>query len=153
MTAETAAVLHRAADLLEERGWCQHTAGDNEGRICAATAVSAAAKECDTDPNAAMAALLRHVRVDPDGVRPRTVLGRWNDAPGRSRREVTDALRATADEALHPDTSDELPEVGALDWEWAPEFSELTLCGRTYRLTPAAIADLARLLVDAALAP
>jgi len=61
------------------------------------------------------------------------------------------------DEALHPDISDEfpdeLPEVGASDWFWEPEFNELTLCRRTYRLTPAVIADLARLLVDAALAP
>lgn len=99
MTAETAAVLHRAADLLEERGWCQHTTRDDtDGRICAVTAVSDAALEFSADPREAVAAVVRHVCAPGDS-RVRGALARWNDAPGRSRREVTDALRGAAADA------------------------------------------------------
>jgi len=104
MSTETAVVLYRAADLLEEYGWCQHTARDVlDGRICAVTAVLVAANERGTSPKDAVVAVLHHLSVPRlpgryrlHGAREAGALTVWNDAPGRSRREVTDALRGAA---------------------------------------------------------
>lgn len=98
-------VLHRAADLLEEFGWCQHElAIDSEGQSLG----------CDvSNPGAvgfcAIGAILRadsdfgreKYSTNWDNVSPTgsTMLASWNNAPGRTKKEVVTALRDAAERA------------------------------------------------------
>jgi hypothetical protein len=94
-------VLHRAADLLEEFGWCQKVYGSKaEGAMCAAGAVGAALVDLgltkDRDPTESgrdgLVWLWDHVEIWTNGVGTE-----WNDTPGRTKAEVIQALRESAD--------------------------------------------------------
>lgn len=96
MSAEIAAVLRRAADLLAEpERWCQGHAyeSDKNGNVvrrCLMGAVIDAMVEFEPppDPCAVRWALWRHLMLDPE---------RWNDRPERRHAEVLAALRAAAE--------------------------------------------------------
>lgn len=86
-------VLHRAADLLEEFGWCQLDDGSKaSGSMCLIGSVRAAAG--DLGFNEALA--LRSVYASP--AIPSLPM-HWNDAPGRTREEVIARLREAAETA------------------------------------------------------
>lgn len=76
-------VLLDAADLIDERGWCQNTFEDDHGRICARRAISMA---CDHFNDGSAISLA----VYPYGVCD------FNDAPGRTQAEVVAKLREVA---------------------------------------------------------
>jgi len=91
-------VLHRAADLLSEFGWCQHNLGSREqGHFCALGAINQASADLGV-PGATNSYGLAHSGAfmafkglgDID----------WNNAPGRTREEVIAALRAAAEASV-----------------------------------------------------
>jgi len=87
-------VLERAADLLEEFGWCQGKAGSKEeGEFCMFGALITA----QDDVKGPHRGVYKATRCLDD-------LGGgnfidWNDAPGRTKAEVVAALRAAAQKA------------------------------------------------------
>ena len=106
----TANVLHRAADLIEERGWTQATAGDPGADPWGGGSGSAA-------PVCIEGGILAALGVDTEGDLPpldfihctaykavQTYLGlpdselvfHWNDETGRTASEVIETLRAAA---------------------------------------------------------
>ncbi|AFU87824.1 hypothetical protein CcrKarma_gp307 [Caulobacter virus Karma] len=103
-------ILTDAAVLLEERGWGQGNdtirTADQGGAMCLNLALGAAPSEDLETFRAAQYALINHLGLEVvteydrfAGLMremPGVTLVNWNDAPGRTAREVTDALRATA---------------------------------------------------------
>jgi hypothetical protein len=84
-------VLHRAADLLEEFGWCQGRAGSKaDGAMCAGGAVIEAVADFRNGPNfwTTWSRFCEKYRGTS-----------WNDAPGRTKEEVVTALREAAERA------------------------------------------------------
>jgi hypothetical protein len=91
-------ILLRAADLLEEFGWCQHISGSKEmGEMCAAGAIREAHAEWDGDFDAGPGKDLWddiYRALEPQvGAWD---LPSWNDAGGRTKKEVTTLLREAA---------------------------------------------------------
>lgn len=92
---EASLLLLKTAGVIEERGWCQNSYGDKQGRLCILGAMRVALKLplrdfCGAIPPAgdeAMDRLSRHI-----GNRPH----KWNDAQGRTQAEVVAKLRAVA---------------------------------------------------------
>lgn len=82
-------VLLKAAELIEERGWCQFTSEDAEGHICLRQAINIAAMPgfyaCD-----AVFRLGRFLGTN-------LIAAQFNDTPGRTKEEVIAALRAAAE--------------------------------------------------------
>jgi hypothetical protein len=96
-TVTEADVLHRAADLLEEFGWCQGRMGSKqEGMFCISGAVNEAVRELGYN--------YTRLPSDPLYVSGTRFFGgngpRWNDEAGRTKEEVVSALRSAA-EACH----------------------------------------------------
>lgn len=112
-TAQVAAALRRAADLIEEHGWTQ---GDyfrtRDGEpfegldewefgcsMCALGALRVADARDDEDRfEEAVAALTRGLEATP-GIElfEGAEIACWNDEPGRTAEEVVAQMRATAD--------------------------------------------------------
>lgn len=84
----TTQVLLEAADLIEQRGWCQNSAQGPGGSICAAQALALAAAY-----DFAFAAQVGRKLLHTVGFR---TVPKWNDAPGRTQDEVVAALRQAA---------------------------------------------------------
>ena len=81
----TREVYLRAADLIEERGWCQGKFGTDD-RLCILGAIFAAEREW-------------HRSIGLDALRMvigRDVIVPWNDQEGRTQEEVVSALREAA---------------------------------------------------------
>lgn len=95
MTAQVAADLRAAADLLDREGWTQERFYDYDtGCRC----VAGALRESVPDGGRwayTVEALARHVGVPPFP----TSIYDWNDDSGRTADEVIAALRAAADAA------------------------------------------------------
>lgn len=104
MSAQVAADLRAAADVLERDGWTQRTWKDSDGRRCAAQALCTVVElhtvkasgefdvlSFDRDYGRALDALSQQVGMH--------AVTDWNDAPGRTAAEVIAALRAAADAA------------------------------------------------------
>ena len=101
-------VLHRAADLLEEFGWCQGIGGmpgssRHEGRFCYLGAVARASydfgAEPSLDPYRDAAEVLGLIY---DWGRRGCAVAKtfdWNDDTARTRQEVVARLRAEAEAA------------------------------------------------------
>ncbi|ARB13828.1 hypothetical protein Ccr2_gp297 [Caulobacter phage Ccr2] len=103
-------ILTDAAVLLEERGWGQGSdtirTADLGGAMCLNLALGAVPQEDMAIFRAAQYALINHLGLEVvteydrfAGLMremPGVTLVNWNDAPGRTAREVIDALRATA---------------------------------------------------------
>lgn len=113
---KTPALLKRAADVIDQRGWYQDDYINEAGCVCVlgafrvAVAEAAGVEEADI-PNAVLgiggllnwdlinevddAASALHQHIDE----PAAFFGvaEWNDHPGRTKDEVTAALRAAAE--------------------------------------------------------
>ena len=93
--------LNKAADLIEERGWAQGSAGwaESESGLCLEGGIQAATgmlshtgiTECS-----AYRAVWNHLRTDSRWGFFRTNLFDWNDVGGRTANEVIEVLRACA---------------------------------------------------------
>jgi hypothetical protein len=95
-------VLHRAADLLEEFGWCQHDYGSyRRGAFCAVGAIAHAARDLG-DPVPADSKRCTFIGQYEDKYQDIIeaddgLLHYWNDAPGRTKAEVVARLREAAE--------------------------------------------------------
>jgi hypothetical protein len=83
--------LLQAADIIRERGWCQHVLVDPlSGGFCAEAAIRQAADgtpaKISLKSMPARALLEKRVETIPI----------WNDAPGRTKEQVIEALEAAA---------------------------------------------------------
>lgn len=95
---KVAEVLERAAEVIEERGWCQNDLYTADGRLCLMGAVDRVTRtEAGVFLNA-MEAMDEYV-IDNYaarrgiGLRPCVT---WNDSADRTEHEVIDALRRCA---------------------------------------------------------
>lgn len=88
MTADVAAVLDGAADLLERDGWCQRAWRNRTGQRCAQTALVDSAEGVYDDPWVKATWVMRQWIGES--------LTPWNDEPGRTASEVIAALRGAA---------------------------------------------------------
>lgn len=87
-------LLLKAAELIEERGWCQRQQEDAKGRLCILGALHYAEGGSPMTPFGAVAYNARNRLMDVLGI---WMLGRdWNDKPGRTAAEVIAKLRAVA---------------------------------------------------------
>jgi len=82
--------VERAVELLDERGWCQGTLVDSDGRMCALGAVGLAQKERGHPRSIGDTLYLGYLVDMTNGV------ASYNDAPGRTKEEVQDLLMAVA---------------------------------------------------------
>lgn len=95
-------VLHRAADLLEEFGWCQgYFAEDSAGEwveeddaAAVAFCASGALLRAMADLNAPYMRSTNELLKTPPGF---SHTPEWNDAPGRTKAEVVACLREAAE--------------------------------------------------------
>lgn len=89
-------VLTRAADLLEEKGWCQHYPVDMEGRMCAVGAIRAASEGQEQGYFASRVAVKAQQAVEK--AIGGDFISRWNDRPERTKDEVIALFRTVASE-------------------------------------------------------
>ena len=82
--------LERAADLIEQRGWCQGRFKDDDGRICLDFALISADLERNADARWCVSKELQARGVSCDG------LVSWNDGQARDKSEVVELLRQSA---------------------------------------------------------
>ena len=87
--------IERAIACLEERGWCQGSVSDDDGRVCVLGAFSGAGS---VFADVTVAALNRVASVA--GGSPYYNLARWNDSlpPQTGKQVVLDVLRRAAAE-------------------------------------------------------
>ena len=100
MTDLSTDVLLRAAELLGEKGWCQGTARDAEGHMCAIGALQAANDEVtqrwqSAEYRRAQDRLQDHLWGDELLTEAHTI-PYWNDNPERTAEDVILALKRTA---------------------------------------------------------
>ncbi len=81
-------ILLRAAELIEQRGWCQGQSRCN-GRICLVTAIGIANLECSENHNERIFDTFRKYLNVPG-------LASWNDNPKRTKEEVINKLKECA---------------------------------------------------------
>lgn len=93
--AEPQDALDKAADIIDELGWTQRSYHGPDGGVCCLGAIQLAVGAGPTsDPIHDAARLLcRRVGAPDPTDRPRRKVVEWNDAPGRTREQVTAALR------------------------------------------------------------
>jgi hypothetical protein len=84
---EIGKALHRAADLIEDRGWCQGISINYKGNICAETAISIAVRS-DSELILMRGRVCKHLGIQ--------IVARWNDLPETTQEMVVTALRAAA---------------------------------------------------------
>jgi len=85
-------VLNKAADLLEQYGWCQGAYMDSAGRMCASQALTQA------EPSAYRRHEARKVLREVIGVDFLNIPA-WNDHPRRTAEQVIATFRAAAERA------------------------------------------------------
>ena len=89
---EASKLLLKAADLIEERGWCQNTYTSPKGRLCILGALKTAqGVEFVGESNPTVLQASKRFGAVVGG---RTY--QWNDVPGRTKEEVVAKLRAVA---------------------------------------------------------
>jgi hypothetical protein len=97
-TVTEADVLNRAADLLEEFGWCQAEMGSKgTGSFCAAGAMIEAAHELGYPPRPDETLFGFADRLLFGGSLSHKRTWMFNDAHGRTKAEVVFALRSAAE--------------------------------------------------------
>lgn len=97
---EIGAKLLRAAEIIEERGWCQGRQEDDQGRVCFHGAISIAwhGRTHGTVPRDVYLERIQPILVAL-GVDPQEIefgAASWNNAEGRTKEEVQAALRQAA---------------------------------------------------------
>jgi len=78
-----------ADEYLNQRGWCQFSFEDNQGRVCALGSI----RKVTSSPAERLLATKRladHLRINPHSIAD------WNNAAGRTKEQVQAALRAAA---------------------------------------------------------
>lgn len=85
--------LDATADLLEREGWCQRAFSTDDGRMCAALALTST-----TNPSGSAANFTAHsaARAALCTVISTGNVMAWNDVPGRTKAEVVGAFREAA---------------------------------------------------------
>lgn len=83
-----AAILQKAADMIDRRGWCQGMGMDGMGRVCAVRAIGTVAGDNVVFASDALRRLEDHLNI--------RFVSLWNDVKGRTKDEVVAALRAAA---------------------------------------------------------
>lgn len=104
--ADEAAVLRRAARLLQKSPWIQGSLGHLATGVCAVGAIRAAGSSYHGRPSAQIATLESWSATDVFGSWLRGIdptltvdpVPTWNDAPGRTKEEVIQHLLKCADE-------------------------------------------------------
>lgn len=90
-------VLGRAADLLEEFGWCQGAYGSKTyGAFCAMGATMSAARDLGCFADEGRQREMFHEALANLDAATFGNTGRWNDVPGRTAGEVVAKLRQAA---------------------------------------------------------
>ena len=88
-------MLLRAAEIIEERGWCQEYQ-DTAGRVCVGRAIMLALGLKSGWAGNEQERIVRH-RLGFSAARfPSGALANWNDAPDRTDAEVIARLRSAA---------------------------------------------------------
>jgi hypothetical protein len=87
LLSPSSVTLLKAANYMEEHGWCQHREIDDHGRVCAYGAILKVAE--DEDWGGKAAGRLRSY-IGCGGI------ATWNDQPGRTEAEVIATMRAAA---------------------------------------------------------
>jgi hypothetical protein len=99
MSADVAAVLERAADVIVERGWCQGVFHCGSS-VCAVGAISVVVNgdpiPVDRMPATDAFDLWLHDHRDLPPYGEDGLISDWNDEPGRTADEVITALRECA---------------------------------------------------------
>ena len=93
MSVKIADVLERAADYIDQHGWCQDEYADDSGRVCAAGAISAITEGSPERFAPLSMRLALSNAVEDLGF---TGIADWNDALGRTQAEVTAKIREVA---------------------------------------------------------
>jgi hypothetical protein len=94
MSAQTAAVLDAAPDLIVRDGWRQGPRAEGEDGLCAGEAIAVADKAINGGHG--RTARMMAARRALAAVIGTEAIGIWNDAPGRSVSEVLDAFTTAA---------------------------------------------------------
>jgi len=84
---EVSKLLNDAADVLVSSGWCQGYYNDDQGRHCLVGALYQAADQDWETVKDAKERVRGYVGRNPLS---------WNDAKGRTQRQVVDVLRSAA---------------------------------------------------------
>jgi hypothetical protein len=79
-------VCKRAAEIIRERGWCQHRFESSDGRVCLTTAL---AKSC-TEYGVELSFVYPLVKEAAEGQR----LTQWNDRPWRTKLDTLALLHS-----------------------------------------------------------
>ncbi len=90
--------LGKAAKLIEEHGWCQHTNQNNWGEYCLIGACLSTKKEWEdflNPPNEIMEELRQRIKKSNIGIDTNPIA--WNDEEGRTEEEVINLLRRAAE--------------------------------------------------------
>jgi hypothetical protein len=87
---EVGLVLMRAAEIIRERGWCQHNLKDSIGRMCMVGAITEAQSCLGISAAGRAQDAVRH-ELQINGF-----ISDWNNAPERTADEVIQALESAA---------------------------------------------------------
>ena len=91
-----AQICDRAAQILEEDGWCQHTEHDDSGAHCAYGAIDSALERYPEVLSPSVAGWIR-MKIASQAKRKLTSnMINWNDTPGREAHEVIDLFKGLA---------------------------------------------------------
>lgn len=94
MTPDARRIIARAADILEQQGWCQDVLKrEVNGKTCYCTLGALIAAVDEATPFAEVNPYVNNVE---DYLGPGSCISIWNDAPGRTQAEVVAVLRAVA---------------------------------------------------------
>lgn len=87
----------KAADYIEQHGWCQKVLQDMDGKVCLLGALSFGGADgmCSVRLVEQVGRYLKR-----KGLTKRGTAVVWNDKPGRTKEEVVAALRGAAMEGL-----------------------------------------------------
>ena len=105
--AAGAFLLRKAADVLNERGWCRSAYEDGNGRVCATGALMCADRDIPVGGLSPIMGttgfaspayrLARYALLDRLSTHGLSIVG-WNDSPGRRISDVISLFQQTADE-------------------------------------------------------
>ena len=94
---EDARILLRAAELIEEKGWCQYHGVDHEGGVCVIGAITMVNNSDIMGNNSNIFENDKYIHLVEDylGIAHFSIWC-WNDAASRTKEEVVAALRGAA---------------------------------------------------------
>lgn len=91
MSKQVADLLDKSIQRLTERGWCQGSFEDKDGRCCALGVMG----RVDDFQSTAFTEAVRYVAMEIGD--DMSIIG-WNDNPGRTKEEVISLFQKVADE-------------------------------------------------------